>query len=49
METVYEFTKLELIKAFKKWNKEFEDNEDDFQKELDPVKQANVLIEYLKP
>lgn len=48
METVYEVTKSGLIEAFKKWNKEFEENEDKFQKELDPLKQATALIEYLK-
>jgi len=48
METIYEFTRQQLIEAFNKWNKEFESNHEYFKDQLDAKKQADALIEYLK-
>lgn len=48
METIYEFTRKQLIEAFNKWNQEFESNPEDFQDQLNAEKQADSLIEYLK-
>lgn len=47
METYYEITRSELVKAFAKWNKDYEDNPEDFLDDLLPEEQTNYLLKLL--